>query len=56
MTPEQELRAAALAAAVALNGQLASPMRLPALMAQAERLAKWLETGALPGPRPGTMD
>lgn len=56
MTPRQELRAAALAAAVALNGQQASPAKLPAVIDRAERILKWLEDGTLPVPRPGTMD
>jgi hypothetical protein len=56
MNPDQQLRAAALAAAVALNGQLASPAKLPTVISQAERILSWLDGGALPAPRAGTMD
>lgn len=55
MNAEQEMRVAALAAAVALNGQQAHPGKLPDVMRRAEQLLDWIDDGTPPSLMPGEM-
>lgn len=56
MGETEQIRVAALQAAIAFTATTGRPARLPDVTATADRIDEWIRTGSLPRPDAGTSD